>query len=303
MTYSKYIKQENLVENLLEALDLIEVKNCVIPIIINPDYEISPYNRDYDKEYYFSYFLNFFDNHNFVINCQLNNQFVFNYDSLSDIEENEDFVFNNKENLIQSLNELDENNYDLLENYSHEPDFDTFKLNNLRIKSIDNTNKKIYYEGGVFTASFHIDEEFLFSHIEVKAIKNNNTNFYKDLLGESYVLMIEGNTKLSYFLLYSALESYVNFKLENENEDRLKDKISDLYKIEKNADNLSKDIIYSNIFSDFNAFKEKRNIIAHGKNDITINISELEKKFIVVLTYIFSIEFDCNNFEEILKKI
>ncbi|MEA1847507.1 hypothetical protein U9K52_01160 [Chryseobacterium sp. MHB01] len=304
ITYKAFIGKKKLFSNLLEALDLIEVKSWIAKIDFAPDFRILEYDRHTDKEYYFTNKLKFDNDHNFVIDCKFSDQFVFSYDRFNDIEENEDFLFTDKDDIEYSVNELDSLRSDLLEDYKFDTEFDGFKLNNLKDKYINNTKKEIHYEGGVFGSPYHIVPDFweLFSMINVTAIKKNHIEFYKDLLGESYVLKLEGNYKLSFFLLYSALESFVNLKLQNER-GRLFDKINELFKIETDTEDLNNNEIYSSVLSSFNIITDQRNTIVHGKNTITISENNLNKFFISVLTYMVSIQFKCKTFEEILQKI
>lgn len=302
MKYKYYSKTDNINKLLLKKLELIEIVDTIVPINFEPDYDITDYDKDIDKDYYFSNFLKFLPNHNFVISCRFHDQFIINYEHLLDIEKNEGIQFSNKSNLHQSVLFLDNTNPDIIDEYKFEVDMDILKLNNLKLKFINNTKKEIHYQGSIFSASMYIGEDFLFSRIELEAIKYNHIAFYKDLLGESYVLMLENNNKLSSFILFSALESYVNYKL-NDDEGRLKDKIQKLYKKHFNIENLAKHEIYSNVLNNFIDFIENRNTIAHGKNNIVVQNEHLQQNFTAVLTYIYSIESNSQSFEEIIGKI
>lgn len=302
MKYTAYSKTNNINKLLLEQLGLIEVVDTIVPINFDPDYEITDYDKDIDKDYYFSNYLKFFPDHNFVISCKFYDQFIINYEQLVDIEKNEEITLIDKEDLIQSLLHLDNNNPDIIDQYKFEVDMDILKLKKLKVKFINNTRKETHYEGSIFSASMYIGEEFLFSRIKLEAIKYNQVEFYKDLLGESYILMLENNNKLSSFILFSALESYVNYKLNNDR-GRLKDKIQDLYKNHFGIEDISKHEIYSNVLNRFNESIDSRNTIAHGKNDIIVHNDDLIKNFTAVLTYIFSIEYNYQSFQDILNEI
>ncbi|MDX8557373.1 hypothetical protein OZ663_11900 [Elizabethkingia sp. HX CGY] len=306
MTLKEFSKKKNIIETLLSALNLIEEKTKITKIDFYPDFDIFEYDRHNDKEYYFTGIQTFDNNHNYVLDCEFISPFVFPYDRLDEIEEHEDIVFSDKENLIESVKELDDFDYNLIEEYSFPTDFDGFKLNNIKVKYINNTKKEIIYEGGFLGASMNIDPDFwdLFSYINVKAIKKNQIEFFKDLLGESYILKLEGNYKLSFFILFSALENYINFKLNKTEHEgkRLKELIGEVYKTEHEIETLISDNLYTSLMNDINKQIEKRNVIAHGKNDINISANELNSFLLCVLTYIISVEFKWNSFQEIFEK-
>lgn len=302
MKYTAYSKTKNLNKLLIEQLGLIEIVKTIVPINFAPDYDITDYDKYIDKDYYFSNYIKFFPDHNFVISCKFYDQFIINDDHLIEIEKNEEITFTNKEDVLQSILYLDNYNPDIIDQYKFEVDMDILKLNNLKVKFINNTKKETHYEGSIFSASIYIGEEFLYSRIKLEAIKYNQVEFYKDLLGESYILMLENNNKLSSFILFSALESYVNYKLNNDR-GRLKDKIQELYKNHFGIADISKHEIYSNVLNRFNESIDSRNTIAHGKNDIIIQNEDLIKNFTAVLTYIFSIEYNFQSFEDILNEI
>lgn len=306
MTLKEFANKKNIIETLLSGLNLIEEKSWITKIDFYPDPDITELDRHRDKQYYFAGKRKFDDNHNYVLDCDYNEPFVFSYDRLDEIEQHTEMKFSDKEDILNSLNELDDFDNELIDEYSFPTDFDGFKLNNIKIKFINNTKKEINYEGGFFGSSMDIDPDFwnLFSYINVKAIKKNQTEFYKDLIGESYVLKLEGNYKLSFFILFSALESFVNLKLQDEDNEgkRLKGQIGDLYKKEHNVQTLIKDTLYTSLMNDIYRQIDNRNIIAHGKNDITVTEKELNNFFICVLTYIISVEFKWKSFDEILEK-
>src|SRR5580698_8102646 len=111
-------------------------------------------------------------------------------------------------------------------------DIDQFKLNNLRVKSIDNEEKRLYYEGSFFGNHETYDQVDwgIYSVIEVTGMPLEEDAFYKDLIAQAYTLYNEGKNKLSYFLVYSAFESFINLNLDKFNDDRrLIEKLKELY--------------------------------------------------------------------------
>ena len=108
MTLKEFSKKKNIIETLLSALNLIEEKTKITKIDFYPDFEIFEYDRHNDKEYYFTGIQTFDNNHNYVLDCEFISPFVFPYDRLDEIEEHEDIVFSDKENLIESVKELDD---------------------------------------------------------------------------------------------------------------------------------------------------------------------------------------------------
>lgn len=306
MTLKEFANKKNIIQTLLSGLNLIEEKSWITKIDFYPDFDIFEFDRHNDKEYYFTGKQKFNNDHNYVLKCDFIKPFVFPYDRLDEIEQHENIEFSDKEDLLNSLNELEDFDFHLIDEYSFPTNFDGFKLNNIKIKFINNTKKEISYEGGFSGASMNIEPDSwnLFSYINVKAIKKNQTEFYKDLIGESYALKLEGNYKLSFFILFSALESFVNFKLQDEDNEgkRLKGQIGELYKKEHNVETLMNDTLYTSLMNDIYRQINNRNIIAHGKNDIILSEKGLNNFFICVLTYIISVEFKWKSFDEILEK-
>lgn len=137
------------------------------------------------------------------------------------------------------------------------------------------------------------------SKIRIEGFKKN-FEFYNQLIAESRILLTEEKFKLSYFLLYSAIENYINNELSSENfEERLEDKLKRLCKM--NLGDLNKNKIYSSIVANFKNYTTIRNTIAHGKKEIELTKTDLYEFSNFVLLIIYINKTEINNFEDLLK--
>lgn len=292
-------KYEKLSLLLLAKLNIITVKEIIFPVVLSPDDNISQYGREYAKDYFFHNEWSFKPLCKSVIKVEIIGNRVYNSELLKeqidDYEENSDISlyvddYNDVERTLNDINSIDETFF--LENGCEADEVNDFKLLDLRIRNIDNHHQKICYEGGFFGDSVDMDTITsgweLFSKISLIGVHNQIKEFYKELLAESYLLYINENYKLSYFIAYSAFECFVNTKGGTQDQDgRLKDKISTLYGSKFN--DLSKHQIYTSVIDKFNQSDKKRNDIAHGREEITINRDDSEKMLlhvsVLMLTY------------------
>ncbi len=181
-----------------------------------------------------------------------------------------------------------------------------FKVNRIRVNSIDNINSKINYEGSFFGNSSDIDpiDYGVYCLLRVTAVSRDIdfANFYKELIAESYVLFKESNFKLAYFLAYSGFESFINSSLGIGDEPgRLKERLQELFKC-KFLD-LSRHQIYTCVVNDFDRLTDKRNTIAHGRGAVSINKKETEEALLFILILVCTYEFQCSKFDELNSKL
>lgn len=269
-----------------------------VEINVFPDFDISEYQGPIDSDYYFHNTIDIPYDFKSLLNVTFDNHVIFSFNDIDKVKKKFNLNVDNKDEVEEVINKLIETDDDLALECFFEPDLDEFKLKELRLKNIDNNNRKIHYEGTFFGASYMIDQIDwnLFSQIKFIGIPFNIAEFYKELISESYVLKLEGNKKMSYFIMYSALENYIEYKLGSNEEKRLSEKITELFSI--CFQNITKHQIYSCIINDYKTIKEKRNDIAHG-NMCNIKEEDLNKIFLFVLIVISTIENKCETFDEL----
>jgi hypothetical protein len=304
MKYSDFNKKNNLIELLLKNISVFETKSSYKKIDFFPDFDISEYNREIDSDYYFSNSLKFPSEFKNIIKVSFDNNIIFHFDNFKDAEEEFGITFLDINDFEKSINEISEIDKNYISENGFDTDFEEFKLKTLRLKKIDNNKKKIIFEGNIFASSYMLDQIDwnLFSFVEITGIKSSISEFYKELISESYILKIEHNYKISFFIMFSALESYVNYTLKNDNSKKeFSEKITDLFNSKFN--DILKHQIYSSIIDKLDSLTKLRNSIAHGKSSKTINIDELESLFIFVLTIITTVENNNITFKELYENL
>jgi hypothetical protein len=302
MNYAKFSKVPNAVEQLLEKLEILEHKNIVIEISNYPDYDISSYKREVVTDYFFWNTYNFQDTFSSLISADVVESYIFHYDGLQNLSQackiplSEDI-----KDVCSFLLQAQEKCREDFDSYKFDTEFDDFKLHELRIQSIDNLLHLLRYEGSFQGDSSSTDplDWHIYATLEVEAIpKNINTlPFYKSLLAESYLLLNQGQYKLSYFLGFSAFESFINFQLGHEKVERLEDKLKELFR--NKFMEISKHQIYTTLSGQFSAYVQERNSIAHGKELVIVSEIEARKLLLFVLTMIYVFENKVATFSEI----
>lgn len=303
MTYLQFTKKENITFKLLLKLNILNSDSLIIRINNFPDNDISTYHREIDTDYYFKNTWDFKHHFKYITKINFSEKRVYHSDDIKEVSDDLNISLDSN-NIEESLNEIYSLENDNYSNYGTEPYFDEFKLHRLRLNYVDNISKKVNYEGSFYgnNETFEPLDWGLFSLINIVGIPIYISDFYKELIAESYLLQLNGNYKLSYFIAYSALENYINYKFGSEEiEERLKDKLKDLIKIK--SPDLTKNKIYTSVIADFDLFTRKRNIIAHGKTEIEITEEELEKALLFTLIIINSDEFNLTTFTELYENL
>lgn len=301
MNYKKILSIDNSLEKLLFFLNILRYDRLIIQIENYPDYDISPYQREIISDYYFRNSWSFKYLFDYVIDVRILKSKLFHHDNIFENEDLDTKNFDLVEDLTKNLNIINQYDSDFFHYYGYEiDDLDEFKVRQIRIFNIDNTDKKIRYEGSFFGNNDDIDpiDWGIFSLLEIKGINSYLDNFYKELLSESYLLYINENFKLSFFICFSALENFINTQLnESDKEERLIDKIKRLYKLKFH--NMQSNKIYTSIINDFDFFTNTRNTIAHGREKIEIE-ENTSKKFLIFTSIMITLyNEEINNFEEL----
>ena len=303
MTFTQFSNRPEILLKLLASLGILTTKRTVIRIDNNPDYDISKYQREIDADYFFNNFWDFSNELSSVVDIEFIDNKLFHFDDLERASDEYNLPFNGEDHLefINTVNSLHKSWFS--EN-GMETDIDQFKLHHLRISSIDNIKKKLYYEGSFFGNHETFDplDWGIYSLVELKGLTQDSSKFYKDLIGESYLLQIENKYKLAYFLAYSAFESFVNKELNRENDERrLKEKINELFRLK--FPQLERHQIYSSVMNFYDEFTENRNNIAHGINEISISKENIQSALLFILTLINCYEYDITTFEELAQRL
>ncbi|MBH1959941.1 MAG: hypothetical protein I8H68_07500 [Flavobacteriia bacterium] len=305
MNYNQFSKKENVIDTILTQFGILTTKKIIIKIDHEPDYEISEYMKERETNYYFYNAWSFKNKFSFVVNVNVNENHIFHYDNFEQLsdEYNIPFYLGNECEFLLNIWEEDS---DAFQVFGFGTDTDNFRINNFRIRAVDNLEGNVYYDGSFYGSGYEINQNdfAVYSMIDVNAVPLyiDEKPFYNSLLAESYLLLKEKSYKLSYFLLFSALESFINYELgKGDVEGRLKDKLNEL--LTSKFQNLAKHQIYSCIIHLFDDYTRDRNTIAHGRNSIDVDQKIVEELFLFVLTMISSYVLDSSTFEDLFKKI
>lgn len=299
----KKIKDSELNNFLLSELNIVKNEILFIKIDIDPDFDITEYEKGIGKTYYFKNKWSFKYEYDSIIESEIVDCYPIDLDTIHELQSEHNISVNssNKDFYPEVLREaylIDKDCFDgeTLDNWQE------FKINTIKILEINNTKKEISYDGSFFGELPYLEmADFeVISKIRVEGYKKN-FEFYNQLIAESKILLAEKKYKLSYFLSYSALENYINNELDSEKlEERLEDKLKRLCKI--NLVDLNKNKIYSSIISKFKNYTATRNTIAHGKEEIEITKKDLYEFLNFILLIIYINKTKIKNFEELLEK-
>ena len=305
MNYIQFASKENLIDKILIRLGILTKDKVVIKIDNNPDYDITEYRREIVTNYFFNNFWNFTNEFKSIVDISISENHIFDFDTFQRLSKEYEIDFSEGKNCDFLLKVLKKDK-DAFELNSFGTEVNDFILRNIRVRAIDNLNGRIYYEGsfqGDNSGIEPIDWE-VYSTLLVSAIPNNidNLPFYKSLIAESYLLYKEKKFKLSYFLTFSAFESFINYESGGDDEpERLKDKFKELF--HSKFTELSTQQIYTSIVSMYDEYSTNRNIIAHGRNKITIDQEIVKKSLLFILTLISSYELNSLTFDDLYSKI
>jgi hypothetical protein len=299
MTFSTFNSRIK-TNTLLEGLSILETKEVVIQLNTFPDYDISQYQGLSGAEYFFRNswsYANFFIE---VSKAKFGRSRIFHHDHISEIANRLKMGFDPFDH-VDLLQRANESSAGIFSEHGIDVDeLDSFRLKAVRVSSIDNIDHKILYEGVFFGDSSAMDPIGwgLFNLATVTGIKREISQIYQLLIAESYMLFVRGDAKLSFFMAYTALESFLDTALgEGEVKGRLPDKLNSLFS--KKFATLNAHQVYSSISGSAINLTRDRNSIAHGRGLVTITLREAEETIRLVLILIGAYEFDAVTFEEL----
>lgn len=304
MKYQEFLKQNDLLKKLLKKMNVIQQFKTIIKINNFPDADIIPTDWREDDNNYFKNSWKFDSYYKNVLEFAFLEERVYHFDQIREAEE-ELVMQLNIDDIEYSLNLIDDVDSDYFQYNGYDTDFnESFKFHKVRLVAVDNFKKKIWYDGSFFGnhETYDNPEWGSFSKVQLVGIPSVLMYFYQELLGESYLLYNSGNYKMSYFMAYAALENYVNSNLgSEESEERFKDKLKKWFKTK--ISNLETHEIYCSLIKKYDEFTKKRNVIAHGKENIEIDKMEAENAILFVIILINSFEYNLSTFAVLYNEI
>lgn len=306
MNFKRFKEISNVELKLLRHLDIIHEENYVFQLDNYPDYDFSGYDGARAMTYFFENESELPYGFSNVISVQIINNFILHSDSLQNMSEQHDIpVF--FENLEWFVNEIHEADNDCLGSHSIGLKFGDFELRTTKVVGINNSTKRILFSGSFVGDYSHIQplDWNIYVECKVRGTKSNPENgnfFYQDLMAEAYNLSSIKNFKLSYFLAFSALESYINEKMNTgDAKSRLKDIMSQM--VREAVGDINKNEIYTSIISRYNDFESNRNVIAHGRKLITVTQEDVDELILFTLLIICITEGDGCTFKHLASMI
>lgn len=305
MNYVQFASKKNIIDSLLKKLEIITYKKLFIPIDNTPDYDLSQYQKEITTEYYFKNSWDFSGEFYSLINVEIIATSIFHADNIARLKKEL-----NKEASTESYSKIIQYGCTIrntiFDEYGMGTDLDDFKLHDIKSDSIDNIKKSFFYVGSFMGDSFYIDptDWQIIAQINVVGISDEieYKQFYKSLIAESFILYKEGKYKLSYFLIYSALESFINSESDNpDEEERLKDRLKNVFK--NKFQNLKTNQIYNSILASYDSFTINRNTIAHGRNNIEFNQADLLHVLLFTLTLMSMYELNVSTFDDLYNAV
>jgi len=305
MNYTQFASKHNIIDRLLQKLEIITYKKIFIPIDNTPDYDLSQYQKELTTDYYFKNSWDFSQEFSSLINVEIIAASIFHADDIARLKKEL-----NMETSTESYSKIIQYGYNIrnttFDEYGMGTDLDDFKLHDIKSDSIDNIKRRFFYVGSFMGDGFYIDptDWEIIAQINVVGISDEieYKQFYKSLIAESFILYKEGKYKLSYFLIYSALESFINSESNNpDEEERLKDRLKDVLK--NRFQNLQTNQIYNSIIVCYGSFTTNRNTIAHGRNNIEFNETDLLNVLLFTLTLISMYELNVSTFDDLYNAV
>jgi hypothetical protein len=268
-----------------------------LQIDITPDYNITPYQRG-DAAYYFRSEWNFAGKFSYAISISIEDSRIYTETDINHLSEEFKLTkFEEDGTYSKFLSELRTLDIEQLYSYGFPTNFGQVELQTLRINSIDNVAKKVLYEGSYLADAGEVEMGFFpfYSYIAVKAVPLQMDSFYKDLIAEGYLLFLQGNFKLSYFLLYSAIENYIK-----QVDSTLKGQITQLVaKIGLKRFGVEGSTIFKEFIENMKGKDKIRNDIAHGNHFLEISRSTVLHLLDNSLVLICSVELNITELRDL----
>lgn len=306
MNYKSFKNKENIDLKILTRLGILQDVTRIIQVSHSPDYDLSRYGGSSEKSYIFKDSWSFGEIYSAIINVSIDHDSVFCFDDVVRLSKEYGVEFDDEKKSDLALNAIRGKYPDLMLYEGTPTDFDGFKLNEIKVDSVDNFSKELHFLGGFDGDSFSIEpmDWNIVVECSFKGFLSGEKlgGFYPDLIAESFSLREVGNIKLSYFLAYSAFESYINERLGSHDQaGRIKQKLNELFK--KRFDLLVNNQIYSSINNELDHWESIRNHIAHGRNNIELTEQDVYGLTLFALTLIAAYETRIETFDSLFLDI
>lgn len=303
MKYTEFKKLLSAELLLLLYMDAIDYSAHLFELDNYPDFDLSEYNKHAEGTYFFSNDLEFPAHFSTVIRIDSEQVRLFTSNDIERLSMEYQTPITPSKSHIEFLREIHTTQQELL-NEGVEPDFDGCRFNSVKTAGINNINKTISVQGGYSADSGWIqpyDCHFIL-FCNILGIPNTATQdkLHLSLIAEGYSLIASGNFGLSFSIIYTAIECYINAELNAHDEQiRLNDKIQKLFKKKFTPEDVGTHQIYTSIIGEFSNHTDKRNKIAHGKTTIRPTESDAREILLFSLILIASLESRISTFKDL----
>lgn len=267
---------------ILSKLDVANHYQETVKLCIMPDYDIVTYGGLDDKEYPLSESHEFKDEYARIFSVDL-----LDYGYKVD---HEDYLYRETSN--DGLGRL------------------TYK-----IERIDLRKREVYLKGGLYGSGFEIGGDNLdtVALLDIYGKRNSApSDIFQDLLGEGFLLELEGNYRMSFFTYFSFIDNYINLKIDKVKPTiytELRDSLQMLPLVEKfkvagkysySTQEIRQVKLWAQLISLFKELNEYRNKIAHGTS-IAVSKDLCDQCFFCAAIIFASFENNLQTFLEIKK--
>lgn len=304
ISYKIILSEDKYVLLLMKRIGLVAEVTEVKYVDHHPDYDFSEYKGPVTQTYFFKTALATPSDLSFVYDTKILDTRVIHHEDFAGIVAELELDANPSEDQEWILAEAFSRDVDFIDHIGYE-DLEQFSLCNLEIATIENHHRCINIQGSFVGDGYGISQPDwgLYAIVRFMGFKEdlNESEFYRQLLVESFSLREKGDHRVSFFLAFSALEGYINWKMNvEEDSGRLSDKVRNLFNFCFPDVDLGKHQIYTHAVVDFNKqLTDLRNGIAHGRVS-AIDSDQSRQMLLVALMLICSAELLVESFVEIL---
>jgi hypothetical protein len=303
ISYKVILSEDKYLLLLMKRIGLVAEVTEVRYVNHHPDYDYSEYKGPVTQTYFFKTTLTIPSDLSFVYDTAILDTRVIHYEDFAGIVAELKLDADPNEDQEWILAEAFSRDSDFIYNIGYEA-LEQFSLHGLEITTVENHQRRINLQGSFVGDGYGISQPDwgLYAVVKFMGFKEdlNDAEFYRQLLAESFSLREKGDHRVSFFLAFSALEGYINWKMHVEADSgRLSDKVRNLFNYCFPDVDLGKHQIYTHAVADFNKrLTGLRNGIAHGRVG-AIDSDQSRQMLLVALILICSAELVVESFAEI----
>lgn len=277
MKFSVFKEDKNIETKLLRDLGILVHSTEIISVDYEPKYY---YAVGRLNNYCFAYDWIFYREYNSIIKMNIINQYLIQNNTIKTICGDYDIV-SWHDNPVQSLRDAKRIEPAIYALQDESKLLHNFNVDRLEVGVIDNSKHKALIEGNIRTNASEISSKRinLLLELEIFGVPGDirKKSISHQLLAEGFTLYKNGDYKLAYFILFTAMESFVNGTINGYSQikklaDKLEEAFSSSYRCltppPGSVHFPCYHQIYETLMGGFNSFVAKRNAIGHGGKSV-----------------------------------